>query len=33
MEQAEFRRLRDAITEVIENEIGCKADDLLQEVA
>jgi hypothetical protein len=33
MEQAEFRRLRDAITEVIEAEIGCKADDLLQEVA
>jgi hypothetical protein len=33
MEQAEFRRLRDAITDVIENEIGCKADDLLQEVA
>jgi hypothetical protein len=33
MPQADFRRLRDAITEVIEAEIGCKADELLQEVA
>jgi hypothetical protein len=33
MSQAEFGRLRDAITDVIEAEIGCTVADLMQEAA
>lgn len=33
MGQAEFGRLRDAITDIIEQTIGCKVEDLMQEAA
>jgi hypothetical protein len=33
MSQAEFGKLRDAITDVIEAEIGCTVADLMQEAA
>lgn len=33
MSQSEFGRLRDAITDVIEHEIGCKVEDLMREAA
>ena len=33
MGQAEFGRLRDAITDIIEQTIGCSVEDLMQEAA